>query len=71
MDGQKAPVRLVGDAMVAVELTEGSHTVTFVYRNGAFLLGLAATLGSSALLFALWLLIYKPKLKIKHGKFEK
>ena len=71
VDGQKAPVRLVGDAMVAVELTEGSHTVTFVYRNGAFLLGLAATLGSSALLFALWLLIYKPKLKIKHGRFEK
>ncbi len=36
VDGKKAETRLVGDCMTAVELTEGTHTVSFTYRNQAF-----------------------------------
>ena len=39
VDGKEVEHALVGDAMIAVELTEGEHTVTFIYRNEAFSLG--------------------------------
>ena len=45
VDGQRVPIVLVGDAMVAVELTAGSHTVEFRYENPAFRYGRLITLG--------------------------
>ena len=39
VDGQEAEIVLVGDAMMAVMLSEGSHEVTFTYHNEAFSLG--------------------------------
>ncbi|MBE6950194.1 MAG: hypothetical protein E7451_02530 [Ruminococcaceae bacterium] len=39
VDGQEAEIRLVGDVMVAVELSQGRHEVEYVYRNEAFSLG--------------------------------
>jgi len=39
VDGKEAEIVLVGDAMMALELTEGTHTITFRYRNSAFTLG--------------------------------
>ena len=39
VDGEEAEVTLIGDAMVGVMLTEGTHTVTFRYRNQAFITG--------------------------------
>ena len=71
VDGQEAEIQLIGDAMIAVELTEGAHTVTYVYRNAAFITGLLISLACTGALIALWLMIYKPKLKSKHGKYEK
>ena len=72
VDGEEAEIRLVGDAMIGVELTEGDHTVTYVYRNGAFALGWKVSLVCGLILAAAWLLVYKPKLP-RHikGKFEK
>ena len=37
--GQDAEVKLVGDAMIGIMLQEGTHEVTFTYRNEAFSLG--------------------------------
>ena len=39
VDGKPAEIVLVGDCMVAVELQQGSHTVSFTYKNEAFALG--------------------------------
>ena len=43
VDGKDAELTLIGNAMVGVMLTKGSHTVTFVYQNTAFYIGLAAS----------------------------
>ena len=72
MDGEEAEIKLVGDCMIGVELTEGTHTVTYVYRNAAFSLGLKVSLCSGLLLLVLYLVVYKPKMpKHSKGKFEK
>ncbi len=72
VDGQEAEITLVGDCMVAVELTEGEHTVSFVYRNAAFSLGWKISLACAALFLVITLRVYRPKLPIpKRGKFEK
>lgn len=60
VDGKPAKTALVGDVMIGVYLTEGSHTVTFQYKNKAFTVGAIITAISSAAFVALWLIIYKP-----------
>jgi uncharacterized membrane protein YfhO len=45
VDGEAAEVVAVGNAMAAVYLTEGTHEVTFTYRNRAFELGWKISLG--------------------------
>ena len=72
VDGEKAEIRLVGDCMIGVELTEGTHTVSYVYRNAAFSLGWKITLCCALLLLVLYLAVYRPKMpKSIKGKFEK
>ena len=72
VDGEEAEIKLVGDCMIGVELTEGSHTVTYVYHNNAFSLGWKISLCSALLLLVLYLAVYKPKMpKHTKGKFEK
>ncbi len=39
VDGKPAEIKLVGNCMCAVELTEGTHTVAFRYHNSALSLG--------------------------------
>ena len=69
MDGKPAEIVLVGDAMVALELTEGYHEIQFTYYNAAFSLGWKISLGAAVLLAGLYFLLYKPKRLI--GKYEK
>ena len=72
VDGEEAQIKLVGECMIGVELTEGTHTVTYVYRNGAFSLGWKISLTASLILLALYVTVYKPSLpKHTKGKFEK
>ena len=61
VDGVPTESTVVGDVMVAVELTEGEHLVSFRYENPAFSLGWKVTLLSAALLAVLWLLDRKKK----------
>ena len=67
--------RLVGNCMVAVDLTEGSHTVTFTYRNTAFSLGWKVTLVCFVIFGALVWAVYKPDLPgrkhSRQGKFQR
>ena len=53
VDNEPAETVLVGDVMVGVELTEGEHTVRFVYKNAAFALGWKVSLLSFAIFGAL------------------
>ena len=64
VDGVTVEPVLVGDAMTAVMLTEGEHTVTFTYRNPAFSLGWKVTL-LCVLLFAGAVLLYYHDLRRK------
>ncbi len=63
VDGEPAEIKLVGDCMVAMELTEGQHTVAYTYRNRAFSLGWKISLVSSLVLLALVQVHYKPDWK--------
>jgi len=50
VNGQRAEVVLFGNAMVAVELTAGTHDIVFRYVDSSFRLGLAMSLVSLAVL---------------------
>ena len=71
VDGKPAEIRLVGDAMVAVELDQGTHTVEFRYENPAFSLGWKISLGALVVFGLLVLLMYKPAFRIRRGKYER
>ncbi len=71
VDGKKADIVLVGDCMIGVPLTKGDHTVTFTYRNNAFIQGLIISLVCLAAFITLWIVMYKPKFTRFQGKFLK
>lgn len=69
VDGSPAEICLVGDAMIGVALTEGSHTVAFSYHNAAFSLGWKISLACCLVFLSLSYAAYQPK--PKKGKYEK
>ena len=74
VDGELAEIKLVGECMIGVELTEGEHTLVYSYENRAFSLGWKVTLVSATIFLALVQIFYKPdwkQLLSKPGKFEK
>ena len=54
--------------MIGLELTEGTHDVSFSYHNTAFSLGWKISLGCAVIFGIIALLVYKPK-RYK-GKYE-
>ena len=60
VDGESAEVKLVGDCMIGVELTEGEHTVVYRYQNKAFSLGWKVSLACVILFLVLIQIFYKP-----------
>ncbi len=48
VDGRKVETKLVGEAMLALDLTKGSHRVEFRYENRAFEIGLLVSLSCAA-----------------------
>ena len=71
VDGKQVDTVLIGDAMIGVPITEGSHTVTFTYHNSAFSLGWKISLVCLLAFLSLYVIIYQPKLKPTKGKYEK
>ena len=69
VDGEPAEIRLVGNAMIAVPVTQGQHTVVFRYENKAFSLGWKISLGCAAVFIGACLLVHPPMKK--RGKYEK
>lgn len=64
VDGKPVEAVLVGNCMIALNLTEGTHTICFVYRNTAFILGASLSLLCAAAFVALIITGRKPK-KVK------
>ena len=56
--------------MIGVYLTEGNHTVTFTYRNEAFLVGAGASIACLAIFLWLTLKVYPLSFARRKGKFE-
>jgi hypothetical protein len=56
VDGVKGEIVLIGNAMAAVRLTEGAHTVEFRYFNKSLLAGIIVSLVSLAVFAALILM---------------
>ena len=69
VDGKEVDIVLIGDAMVGVPLTEGTHTVTFAYHNDAYSLGWKITAVCAFIFIAITFSVYKPT--IKKGKYQK
>ena len=69
VDGNPVEPVLVGDVMVSVPLTAGTHTVTFTYNNKAFNVGCIISLACLAVFVTLaWVCYHKPR---KKGKYER
>lgn len=58
VDGVRTPIKLVGNAMVAVELTEGIHEIEFRYENRAFEYGKLITLGCATVFIGIAVIDY-------------
>ena len=71
VDGEEAQIQLVCDTMIGVELTQGDHTLQFVYRNKAFEWGWKISLLCALIFGALVWFIYKPDIKPTQGKYQK
>ena len=69
VNGEPAQIVCIGDAMVGLLLPEGTHNVSFTYRNKAFSLGWKVTLACAFVFSAIYLCIYHPQRK--RGKYEK
>ena len=70
VDGKSVPVVLIGDVMVGLNLSAGTHKVEFIYQNRAFDLGWKISAACGVILFGCYFLFYQPSFKRKKGKFE-
>ena len=68
VDGQEAEIQLVGDCMIAVEIPQGGHMVSYRYHNSAFALGWKISLVCAAIFLATVQVFYKPDWKKIFGK---
>ena len=65
VDGVRTEIILVGDAMVAVELTEGIHEVEFRYENKSFYLGSLISIGCATMFGGIVALDYLLRMRKK------
>ena len=68
VDGQEAEIKLVGNCMIALDLTQGEHTVVLRYKNAAFSLGWKVSLLSAAIFGAISWYAYRPELEKRKKK---
>ncbi len=70
IDGKPAQIAQIGNAMIGLLLSEGSHTVTFTYHNEAFSLGWKLSLACAVFFVCLVCWHYRPWNCIKNRKKE-
>ncbi len=63
VDGEEADIVLVGDCMIGVYLTPGTHDIQFTYKNSAYTVGLLVSMVSLVIFLGIIIEIYGPKWK--------
>ncbi len=71
VDGQAAEIVLVDNAMICLRLTEGSHEISFTYRNKAFDLGWKISLLCLLIFGIICAVVYREKWKPLVEKLRK
>jgi len=71
VDGEAVETVLIGDAMLGLLLSEGTHTVRLVYKNAAFSLGWKITTVCALMFAGIYLFAYRPSFQRKRGKYER
>ena len=69
VDGKEADIILIGDCMIAVQMSEGDHTFSLHYHNTAFSLGWKISLVCVIIFGVLTFGAYFPK--TRKGKYER
>ena len=69
VDGKPAEIKLTGEAMIGVELTKGTHEITFTYRNKAFTTGLVISIGCAVVFIGI--IVLEKVIQNRKGKFVK
>ena len=69
VDGKEVEITLIGDAMIGLPLTQGSHTISFRYQNEAFNVGCIVSLCCALVFIAIAVPIYHSR--SKKGKYQK
>ena len=70
VDGKEVKATLIGDCMMAVELTEGEHEIVFTYKNSACHLGACITILSVLILALAFLFFYRDFVQVMKNKFR-
>ncbi len=71
VNGKEAETVTIGNAMVGLTLSRGTHEIEFVYHNSAFNLGSIITISCFVLFAGAYLIVYRPVFRSKKGKYEK
>ena len=71
VDGKPVETVLVGDCMLSLPLTAGSHSIRLTYHNAAFTLGWKLSLACAAVFVVLIFTCYRSELRQKPGKFAR
>lgn len=71
VDGTPVETVLVGDCMLALPLSAGSHTIRLTYRNAAFVLGVQISMACGAVFAGLLLTAYRSEIRHRPGKFAR
>ena len=61
VDGQEQETVLIGDCMIGLQLSQGAHTLRFIYRNEAFRLSCIITAVCTGIFALLVLICYRPR----------
>ena len=71
VDGKPVQTELVGDCMLSIPLTAGSHSIRLTYRNSAFILGRRIALACLAVFVVLMATVYAGELRPRQGKYAR
>ena len=71
VDGEPAQIVKIGGAMVGLNLSQGSHTIVFQYKNRAFSLGWKISLACLVVFIGLYWAVYQPNINPHKGKYQK
>ena len=71
VDGVPVETAVVGECMLALPLSAGSHSIRLTYRNAAFSLGWKLSLACAAVFAVLIMTCYRGELRQRAGKYAR